>query len=107
MAGDDSSGGFVALSRFEVRAGWEDAVVAAFRDRPHEVERAPGFQRLDVLRPTSQPTEFWLITYWTHEQAFREWHRGHGRIEAHRGMPAGLKLVPGSAELLDLEHVTS
>ncbi len=107
MAGDEDAGGYVALSRFEVRAGWEEAVATAFRDRPHLVEHAPGFRRLDVLRPAAKPAEFWLLTYWTDEQAFREWHRGHGRVEAHRGMPAGLKLIPGSAELLDLEHVTS
>lgn len=100
-------GGYVALSRFEVRPGWEDAVAAAFRDRPRLVERASGFLRLDVLRPVHHPTEFWLITYWTHEAAFREWHRSHDRRSAHQGMPAGLRLIPGSAEIIELEHVTS
>lgn len=99
--------GYVALSRFEVRPGFEQQVTTAFQNRPHLVESAPGFVRLDVLRPAQQPTEFWLLTYWTDHASFETWHRGHGRKAAHHAMPEGLKLVPGSAELVGFEHVTS
>lgn len=106
MAYEPASVGHVALSRFEVVEGWSEEVVAAFRARPHLVERAPGFVRLDVLRPVDTPSQFWLITYWTDEQSFRSWH-GEYRIAAHQGMPAGLRLVPGSFELAAFEHVTA
>ena len=99
--------GYVALSRFQVTDGFADAVVDAFCDRPHLVEDAPGFVRLDVLRPVDEPTQFWLLTYWTDEDSFRSWHRSHDRTLAHRGIPDGLRLVPGSFELSGFEHVTS
>lgn len=99
--------GYVALSRFEVVDGFSDAVVDAFRARPHLVEDAPGFVRLDVLRPVDEPSQFWLLTYWSDEEAFRVWHRSHDRTLAHRGMPEGLRLVPGSFELVGFEHVAA
>jgi heme oxygenase (mycobilin-producing) len=99
--------GYVALSRFEVRPGWEDAVAEAFRDRPGLVDRDPGFVRLEVLRPVAEPTQFWLLTYWADETSFRRWHRSHERRAAHGAIPAGLRLVPGSATLLGFDHVTS
>ena len=98
--------GYVARSRFEVRPGWEDAVVQAFRDRPRLVEDAPGFLRLDVVRPTDNPREFWLLTYWEDAASFERWHREH-RTESHAGIPEGLRLVPGSARVDAMEHVTS
>ncbi len=98
--------GFVALSRFEVREGWEGDVTAAFRSRPHLVDDAPGFVRLEVLRPNDRPTEFWLFTYWTDEASFLTWHRDH-RKQAHHAIPKGLKLVPGSARVDHLDHVAS
>lgn len=107
MSQEQPAPGYAALSRFEVRDGWEVAVATAFRERPHLVEETPGFLRLDVLRPTDGPTQFWLLTYWTDEDAFRAWHRGHDRKAAHAGIPDGLRLVPGSAEIAGFEHVTS
>ncbi len=106
-AGTAQTVGHVALSRFEVRAGWEDAVADAFVARPRLVDDVDGFLRLDVLRPHANPREFWLLTFWTSRDAFDTWHRGHGRVQGHAGIPAGLRLVPGSAQLDALEHVTS
>lgn len=97
----------MALSRFEVRPGWEGSVATAFRDRPRLVDDEPGFLRLEVIRPMATPTEFWLLTFWTDEASFRRWHREHDRRAVHDRIPAGLKLVPGSAEVSAFEHVTS
>jgi len=100
-------GGYVALSRFEVMPGWEDPVAEAFGDRPHHVENATGFVRLEVLRPSDNAAEFWLLTFWTDEESFRNWHRSHDRKAAHAGMPPGLRLRPGSAELSSFELVAT
>lgn len=99
--------GFVALSRFEVMPGWADAVSDAFADRPHQVEDASGFVRLEVLRPAENPLEFWLLTFWTDEESFRIWHRSHDRKAAHAQMPAGLRLRPGSAQLSSFELIAT
>ena len=94
----------VALSRFTIANGMAEEVRTAFRDRPHLVDAAPGFLGMEVMSPTDSPAEIWLLTRWADEPSYRGWHRGHTYHEAHKGIPKGLKLVPGSAvvTLLDV-----
>jgi heme oxygenase (mycobilin-producing) len=90
---------FVALSRFIVASDKSDAVQAAFRNRPHLVDHAPGFLSMQVMCPIDGPDEVWLVTHWRNEESYRTWHRSHEYHEAHKGIPKGLKLVPGSANV--------
>ena len=103
-AGADA-GGFVALSRFVVANGMEAEVKAAFRDRPHHVERTAGFVRMEVLCPLDRPQEIWLVTHWRCGDDYRAWHRGHGYRESHRGIPKGLKLVGRETCIREFEVV--
>ena len=99
--------GFVAVSKFVVANGMTEEVRRAFAARPHLVDSAPGYVRMDVISPLDRPEEFWLITYWRDEESFRVWHRSHEYHESHRGIPKGLKLVPGTAEVRRFEYVSS
>jgi heme oxygenase (mycobilin-producing) len=98
--------GFVALSRFTV-ARMTDEVKRAFQQRPHCVENATGFVRMEVLSPCDAPDEIWLITYWDNESNYRTWHRSHLYQESHRGIPKGLRLVPNSVSIRFFEYVAS
>lgn len=103
---------FVALSRFVVKNDVSESdmsaeVRAAFLDRPHLVDDAPGYVRMDVISPRDNPDEFWLITYWEDEESFRVWHRGHTYHDAHKGIPKGLKLVRGEQFVRGFDHITS
>jgi len=94
------------LSRFTVSNGMEREVREAFINRPHLVENAPGFLRLEVLSPSQQPAEFWLLTYWETEEHFRAWHKHH-RHESHQLMPKGLHLDAQGTHVLVLNHIAS
>lgn len=98
---------YVSISRFRVRNGMEGDVADAFRARPHLVDHAPGFVRMDVLSPAEDSSEFWLVTYWTDEASFRAWHRGHTFRESHAGIPKGLRLDPTGTELREFRYVAS
>ncbi len=98
---------FVALSRFVVANASTPAVKAAFVGRPHLVDSAAGFLRMEVLSPRDNPDEIWLLTYWTEEVHYVNWHRSHLYHESHQGIPKGLKLVPRSAEIRYFEHIAS
>jgi heme oxygenase (mycobilin-producing) len=95
---------FVALSRFTVTNGMTAQVKEAFMQRPHLVDRAPGFVRMEVWNAQDTDAEFWLVTYWADEHSFHDWHTHH-RHESHARMPQGLKLVPGSAEVRYFQQV--
>jgi heme oxygenase (mycobilin-producing) len=98
---------YVALSRFRVRNGMSPEVADAFRHRPHLVENAAGFVRMEVLTPQDDATEFWLLTYWTDELSFRAWHRSHLYRESHAGIPKGLQLDPSATEVRAFNFVAS
>lgn len=98
---------FIALSKFTVANGMTREVKEAFINRPHMVEKAEGFLRLEVLSPLDNSDEIWLLTYWYDEQSYKIWHHSHKYKEAHNDIPAGLKLVPRSTEIRFFEYVCS
>lgn len=100
-----ATAGFVALSRFVVANGMEAEVKAAFRERPHLVDRTAGFIRMEVLCPLDRPQEIWLVTHWRCADDYRAWHRGHDHRESHRGIPKGLKLVGRETCIREFEVV--
>lgn len=98
---------FVALSKFVVANGMETEVKAAFRARPHLVDSADGFVRMNVLSPKDRLSEIWLVTYWKDEESFRRWHKSHMYHESHKGIPKGLKLIPSETEMRYFDLVSS
>lgn len=98
---------FIALSQFTIANNMAEQVKDAFIKRPHLVECAAGFLRLEVISPMDNRDEIWLLTYWRDEDSFKDWHRSHLYHDSHKGIPKGLKLVPKSARLRFFEHISS
>ena len=65
------------LSRFVVANDMDAKVKQAFIFRPHLVDNAAGFVRMDVLSPEDMPNEIWLMTYWVDIASYRTWHKSH------------------------------
>jgi heme-degrading monooxygenase HmoA len=107
LTGETEYAMFIALSQFTVANDMTEQVKDAFASRPHLVEEAPGFLRLEVISPLDNKDEIWLLTYWSDEESFKAWHHSHLYHDSHRGIPKGLKLVPRSARLRFFEHVSS
>ncbi|MDZ7728751.1 MAG: antibiotic biosynthesis monooxygenase [Dehalococcoidia bacterium] len=97
------SGMIIALSRFTIANDMAEDVRQAFMDRPHLVDNAEGFLGMEVMSPAGDEREIWLVTRWVDEQRYREWHRSHDYHDSHKGIPKGLKLVPGSASVQILQ----
>jgi heme-degrading monooxygenase HmoA len=97
----------LVLSRFTVANGMRDDVAAAFRARPHRVDRAAGFVRMEVAQAATNPDEFLLLTWWLDEASFATWHRSHAYQASHAGIPKGLKLVPKSSRVEAFDFLCS
>ena len=93
----------VVLSRFTIANNMAEEVRTAFQQRPHLVDDAPGFLSMEVMSPCANPAEVWLFTRWTDEQSYLNWHKGHEYHDAHKGIPKGLKLIPGTTDIKLLE----
>lgn len=89
----------MAMSKFVVSNGMESDVRDAFLKRPHLVDDAHGFMRMEVMNPVDKPEEFILVTYWADETSWKQWYKGHTYKAAHKGIPKGLKLMPKSTEI--------
>ena len=98
---------FVALSKFVIANDKAAEVKAAFRNRPHKVDKQPGFERMEVLSPLDRPDKIWLLRFWSDEQSFHVWHHSHLYHDSHKGIPRGLKLVPGETQIRRFDHVAS
>lgn len=95
----------LALSRFKVANGMEDAVARAFLNRPRLVEQAEGFLGFEVFTDRKDPAIFYLSTRWTTESAFRQWHASEAHHVSHLGIPKGLKLDPVFTQLLVMDSL--
>ena len=100
---------FVVISKFTVdnQDGMTEAIKTAYRERPHLVEHAVGFVRLDVLSPLESPNQIWLITYWVEQENFQHWFRTHAYRQAHQSIPGNLKLISSETEMLFFDHIAS
>lgn len=64
---------YVVANRVPVASGWEEEFEQRFRQRAGQIEKQPGFLRMQVLRPQSPDTPYVVLTSWESEAAFRAW----------------------------------
>lgn len=96
---------FLAVSRFVITNEMSDEVRAAFLQRPHCVDDAPGFIRMEVANPTGDRNEFWLLTWWRTESDFQNWHKSPAYRHSHQNIPKGLKLEPTQTQMMYFQVV--
>lgn len=89
---------FVAMSKFVISNGMVAEVKAVFRNRPHLVDRAAGFVRMEVMSPPDRPEEIHLATCWTDAESYRSWHHSHLDHGSHRGNPQRIETCSGRNE---------
>jgi signal transduction histidine kinase/heme-degrading monooxygenase HmoA len=100
------AGVILAVSRFRVANGKEQAVVDAFLNRPRLVDAWPGFLGMETFTDVHDATVFYLVTRWTDAESFREWHASPAHRESHQWMPRGLRLDPGYTKVVELDRLT-
>ncbi|HWO72999.1 MAG TPA: antibiotic biosynthesis monooxygenase [Dehalococcoidia bacterium] len=88
---------FVAMNRFEVRAGKEPEFEALWRERETYLQQTPGFLAFALLRnrePGGGTTEYVSHSTWRSREDFEAWRasdaftRGHAQASLH-GLLAG------------------
>ena len=83
----------------------QQAVAEAFKNRPHFVDSAAGFVRMEVISPCNDDSEFWLITWWQDQQSFESWHKSTAHKDSHQWIPDGLKLDPKVTEITYFDQI--
>lgn len=64
---------FIVANRVPVSVGWEETFEERFRNRVGQIDRQPGFVRMQILRPQSQGAPYVVLTTWRDRAAFEAW----------------------------------
>ena len=77
---------FIAMNRFKVAPGHEDAFEEVWRSRDSRLADVPGFVEFRLLKgaPQEDHTLFASHTIWASEQDFENWTKSDHFRQAHR-----------------------
>ena len=97
---------FLAMNRFRIALGKEDAFVEHWRNRNSYLHEVPGFISFNLLRAESgdEYTLFASHTVWESEQAFADWTQSEAFRKAHMAAgqsPRDFYLGPPQLELFE------
>lgn len=64
---------YIVTNRVPVAAGYEEMFEERFRNRAGQIDKQPGFIRMQVLKPDSADTPYLVQTTWKDKAAFESW----------------------------------
>ncbi|MCB1614901.1 MAG: antibiotic biosynthesis monooxygenase [Pseudomonadales bacterium] len=75
---------FVVANRVPVLPDWAEAFETRFRKRAGEIEKQPGFVRMQILKPCAEGLPYVVLTTWQDEAAFNAWIKSEDFALAHQ-----------------------
>ncbi|NIR58429.1 MAG: antibiotic biosynthesis monooxygenase [Gammaproteobacteria bacterium] len=97
---------FVVANRVHVAEEWCGAFEERFRRRAGQIDRQPGFVRMEVLRPKTPGAPYVVLTAWREESDFRAWvHSDDFRVAHADPLPA--EAFAGEGRLEQYEVIVS
>lgn len=64
---------FIVANRVPVAAGYQEMFEARFRKRAGQIEKQPGFVRMQVLQPAKPGLPYVVLTTWQDKASFEGW----------------------------------
>ena len=64
---------FIIANRVPVAPGWEDTFEERFRQRAGQIDKQPGFLRMQILKPYSDDLPYAVLTTWQDKASFDAW----------------------------------
>ena len=64
---------YIVTNRVPVADGFEEMFEQRFRNRAGQIDKQPGFVRMQVLKPDSADTPYVVQTTWQDKAAFEAW----------------------------------
>lgn len=63
----------VKINRLSVPEGSSAELEKRFAQRKHSVDKAPGFEGFELLRPVGETKEYFVVTKWATDEDFQAW----------------------------------
>jgi len=100
---------FIAMNRFTISNGQEEAFETVWRDRDSKLENVPGFRSFHLLKgPRNEEdgtTLYASHTVWTSREDFVNWTRSDNFREAHKSAGDNKGLYVGHPQFEGFEAV--
>ena len=64
---------FVVANRVSVASGWEETFEERFRQRAGQIDKQPGFLRMQILKPVGDGSPYIVLTTWQDKATFDAW----------------------------------
>ena len=74
---------FIVANRVPVAAGWEETFEERFQKRAGQIDKQPGFVRMQILKPDSEGVAYVVLTTWQDKESFEAWVGGEDIKLAH------------------------
>jgi len=75
---------FIVANRVPVASGFEDMFEERFRQRAGQIDKQPGFVRMQILKPDSDDLPYVVLTTWQDKSSFQAWVGSEDFQLAHR-----------------------
>ena len=90
---------FIAMNRFKVAAGREDAFEAVWKNRDSRLNEMPGFVEFQLLRGPHNAEEGYTLyashTVWRSQEDFQAWTKSENFRNAHKNAGQNKDLYKG------------
>lgn len=93
----------VKINAISVPEGAGPELEKRFAARKHSVDKSPGFEGFQLLRPVSGDNRYFVVTQWATDADFQAWSESNAR-QAHGGNE-GSRPVASGADLFEFEVV--
>ena len=98
---------FIAMNRFRIKKGQEDAFERMWAERDSHLAEVPGFVEFDLLRGADgeDHTLYASHSVWTSTKHFEDWTKSEAFRKAHAGAGGGKDMYLGPPEFEGFESV--
>jgi heme-degrading monooxygenase HmoA len=86
----------VKINAISVPKDKQERFEERFRGRAGDVERTPGFEHFELLRPMEGTDQYLVYPRWSSVEAYRAWESGQDFARAHDG--GGSELAPAAGD---------
>jgi heme-degrading monooxygenase HmoA len=94
---------YIVTNRVPVADGYQDMFEERFRNRAGQIDKQPGFVRMQVLKPVTPDTPYLVQTTWRDKAAFEAWMGSEDFKTAHSNpMPKEAFSGEGRIEMFDV-----
>ncbi|MCG7873045.1 MAG: antibiotic biosynthesis monooxygenase [Candidatus Thiodiazotropha lotti] len=91
---------FIVANRVPVAEAYQEMFEARFQARSGQIDKQPGFVRMQVLKPSNPDTPYIVLTSWQDRAAFENWVGSDDFRQAHANpMPKEAFTGEGAIEM--------